>query len=314
MARVVRTAALCVLLVHGLNPPDVIVPPEPAQRFFPPPPVPRMPEVDVRLLEVSTRKGWEAVPVVVTYETLRTDPLAWKDMFFRDWDHVSEPLRSQALKGMTRLYRRLVDSPRAWRAMGADDWDEVPQPVRAMAFMNMIARWERCEELARRAGLDEAALVARLRAVAMAESWFEHRALGENANGSTDMGLAQATTATRSILRARAAQGRADFRFDDEEYFDPLNGSRVLVHWFGLMLDETGRDLDRATRAYHVGSGAAWRGLGTGYLEGVRDLEDRFMGVTAPSPAWRLLRSRTVDASRRPSGDGPDRCALERSR
>jgi hypothetical protein len=313
--RAARTSALCVLLIHILNPPDVIVIPEPTQQFFHGPPTLRVPSVDIRLLEVTTRKGWESEPVAVTYETLRTDPLAWAGMFFRDWDRVPpRTLRDEALVRMTVRYRRVVDAPRVWCTMGPRDWDEVPQPIRAMAFMNMVARWEACLDVARRMGLAEDVLVARLRAVAMAESWFEHRALSENANGSSDLGLAQATTATRRILRTRAAQGTTDLRFDDEEYLDPLKGSRVLVYWFGLMLDETGQDLDRATRAYHVGSGSAWRGQGTEYLEGVQRLEERFMGPASPSPAWRLLRARTVDAARLLSADRTSACSIDGSR
>lgn len=288
--------------------------PEPVQRFFQDPPAVRIREADIRLIQVTTRRGWQPRPVVVTYETLGTDRLAWEGMFFRDWDRVPRPLRNRALVRMTSRFRRVVDAPHAWRAMDASDWDGVPQPIRAMAFMNMIARWERCLGIAARYGLAEDAVIARLRSVAMAESWFEHRAVSENANGSSDLGLAQATTATRRILRARSAQGTTDFRLDDEEYFDPLNGSHVLVYWFGLMLDETGGDLDRATRAYHVGSGAAWSGQGAEYLDGVRSLEERFMGTTTPSPSWRLLRSRTVDAARLLAANAGRACPADGSR
>jgi hypothetical protein len=287
----------------------VIVIPEPTQQFFHGPPTLRVPSVDIRLLEVTTRKGWESEPVAVTYETLRTDPLAWAGMFFRDWDRVPpRTLRDEALVRMTVRYRRVVDAPRVWCTMGPRDWDEVPQPIRAMAFMNMVARWEACLDVARRMGLAEDVLVARLRAVAMAESWFEHRALSENANGSSDLGLAQATTATRRILRTRAAQGTTDLRFDDEEYLDPLKGSRVLVYWFGLMLDETGQDLDRATRAYHVGSGSA-RDLALGLKRETRSVGGRLDLTRARQcvlPINVIRRSSTRSSDRR-RGDAPHR-------
>lgn len=249
----------------------------------------RPPDVDIRLLEVTTRTGWEPRRIVVTYEEMQTDPSLWNAMFFRDWDRVPEPLRSQGLSRMSTRFRPVVGRPAAWKKMTPAEWDRVPQPLRAMAFMDMVARWEVCLGVARRFGRTRSEVVARLCAVAMAESWFQHRAVNENADGTSDLGLAQATDATRRILRRRARAGLADFSFDDEDYFDPLNASRVLVYWFALMLDETNGDLAMATRAYHVGSGRAHAGEGADYLAGVMDVEERFMRGVSESPSWRFL-------------------------
>ena len=148
----------------------------------------------------------------------------------------------------------------------------------------------------------------------MAESWFQHRAVNENADGTSDLGLAQATTATRDLLRWRAGVGLTDFRFEDQDYFDPLKASRVLVYWFALMLDETGGDLDLATSAYHVGSGRARAGEGAEYLAGVLRIEKSFMTSAAQSPSWRFLRAHSpgLGLVRRNQGD-PRQCpAAER--
>ena len=255
------------------------------------------PSVDTRQLTVTTRKTWRPQRIIVTYEEVRTDRRLWVTMFFRDWDRIPAFLRAQGLSRMWATFGDLIDRPASWKRMAAEDWDRVPQPIRAMAFMNMIARWEACQRVSERHNLPYPQVVSRLRAVAMAESWFEHRASNENADGSIDLGLAQATTSTRNLLRSRAASGVAGLPLKDEEYFNPLVASRVLVYWFSLMLEETGGDLDLATAAYHVGSGRARRGEGREYLEGVLKLQARFMDGRSASPAWRFLRTRSPDAA-----------------
>jgi hypothetical protein len=51
--------------------------------------------------------------------------------------------------------------------------------------------WERLPSPQRAQGL--AAVGYRIKAIAMSESWFEHRAVSENAEGWSDIGIAQAT-------------------------------------------------------------------------------------------------------------------------
>lgn len=257
----------------------------------------RPPEIDLRLLEVTTRQGWEPHRILVTYEEVRTDRHLWASMFIRDWDRIPARLREEALHKMLARFGRLIDNTATWCHMTPENWDRVPHPIRAMAFMNMIARWEGCVGVSEDFGLPRELVVARLRAVAMAESWFEHRASNRNADGTFDLGLAQATESTRNILRLRGRTDLADFHFEDEEYFDPLKSTRVLVYWFALMLDETNGSLDLATAAYHVGSGRALRGEGAEYLDKVLSLEKRFMLGHSGSPTWRLLRRRNKDAS-----------------
>jgi hypothetical protein len=300
--RAVAVGLLSALLLHLLRPPGVLILPEPNPPVFPGAPVARAPAADLRLLEVTTRRAWKPWRIVVTYEEVRTDPFLWATMFFRDWDRVPEPLRDEGLARMWAGFGHLIDEPRSWSAMTPDDWDRVPQPIRAMTFMNMVARWEACLGVAKRFALPQREVVSRLRAVTMAESWFEHRAFAENPDGTTDLGLAAATTATRHLLRWRAAAGLSGFRFEDEEYFDPLKASRVLVYWFSLMLEETSGDLGLATRAYNVGSGHARQGGGLDYLAGVLRIEERYIAGTARSPTWRYLRAR----SREPRLDQQD--------
>jgi hypothetical protein len=295
--RLVATLLLTASSLHVLKPPDVMIFPDPYPPSLRRLPVVEAPAADLRLLPVVTRDGWDPRRIVVTYEEIRTDRRLWATMFFRDWDRIPSPLREQALSRMLAGFRRLIDRPRSWRGMTPRDWDRVPQPIRGMAFMNMVARWEACLGISERFSLPRGEIVSRLRALTMGESWFEHRAAGENPDGSTDLGLAQATTSTRAVLRRHAAAGITHLRLEDEDYFDPLKSSGVLVYWFGLMLEETGGDLDLATAAYNVGSGRARRGEGREYLDGVRGLEARFMTGRSRSPTWRFLRARSPDAA-----------------
>jgi hypothetical protein len=309
--RLVVILLLTAFCLHVLNPPEVTILPDP----YPPSPrqapVIEPPDADLRLLTVVTRNGWNPHRIVVTYEEVRTDRRLWATMFFRDWDRMPSPLREQGLTRMLARFRRLIDRPRTWRRMTPADWDRVPQPIRAMAFMNMVARWESCLGVSQRFALPRAQVLSRLRALTMGESWFEHRAIGENPDGSTDMGLAQATTFTRAVLRRHAAAGLTDLRLEDEDYFDPLKSSGVLVYWFALMLEETGGDLDLATAAYNVGSGRARQGGGQEYLDGVRGLEARFMTGRSPSPTWRFLRTRSPDATEALARQTGEPCPLQ---
>jgi hypothetical protein len=79
----------------------------------------------------------------------------------------------------------------------------------------------------------------------------------------------------------------------DADYEDPWQASRVLVLWFGLMLDETGGDLDMAIRAYHRGSPLARLGEGEEYLSIVHTRRARYMRGESTSPTWHWLRAQT---------------------
>ena len=129
---------------------------------------------------MTTRLGWKPHRMLVTYEEVLTDRRLWSTMFFRDWDRIPSSLRDTALDQMLARFGRLVDGPDSWLCMKPTDWDGVPQPIRAMAFMNMLARWEHCLGVSERFALPRERVVARLRAIAIAESWFEHRASNQN--------------------------------------------------------------------------------------------------------------------------------------
>lgn len=293
--------------LHAARPPDVVLMPDVAQDLWPVPEL-HAPVADLTLVEGTVMDGWEPVPTVVTAEEVRTDRFLWRRMFFRNWDRIGLPLRDEGLEAMLARYRPALRGPARWDAMDAEDWDRVPQPIRAMAVLGMIDCWREHYRVGERPGLDPRAASDRMQAIAMSESWFQHRAVSENDDGGRDVGIAQASEATRSRIRVLFVRGDADFGLADEEHFDPWKSTRALVFWFSLLLDEASGDLDLATRAYNVGAEAARRGGGRRYLEGVRRREAEYVRGASPSPSWRHLRERCPSPC--PAGDGvPDPAA-----
>jgi hypothetical protein len=106
---------------------------------------------------------------------------------------------------------------------------------------------------------------------------------------STDLGLSQASDYARAALERLHRRGRADFVLSDEDYLDPLQGSRKLVFWFDLMLEEADGDMDLAIRAYNTGIGPARRGAGDAYLQYVLSLLETYICDRRRSPTWRYL-------------------------
>ncbi len=193
--------------------------------------------------------------------------------------------------------------------MEAEDWDYVPQSARAMAFLNMIRHWAHHYEVGRAHGLELLLVTDTLQAVAMSESWFEHRAVYVNWDGSRDIGLAGASDYARQAIRRMHAAGRLEFSLTDDEYYNPYNASRMLTRWFQIMLDEAEGSVDLAVRAYNKGIGRAHLGEGDKYLEGVKRRRRRYIRNEGDSRAWRFLnesrRSITLAADTRAHVPGP---------
>jgi hypothetical protein len=278
------------LLLHVARPPDSVELPKPSLPYHH---VPQLatPSADLTLVEGSVMDGWRSQPTVVTAEEVRTDRFLWSSMFFRNWDRLPSPLREEGLAAMRARHRGALRGPERWAAMDAEDWDSVPQPVRAMAVIGMLDCWQHHYSPGAPFGLDPRPIGDRLKAIAMSESWFEHRAVSENANGGRDIGIAQASPAMRSRIRALYVRGDSDFGLADDEYFDPWKATRALVYWFSLLLDELAGDLDAATRAYNVGGAAAREGRGAAYLRLVHRRERGYIQGRGSSPSFRFLRA-----------------------
>ena len=280
------------LLLHVAREPEPMLLPDPAQDLWPEQRL-RLPAVDLTLVEGSVMQGWHSAPTVVTAEEVRTDRFLWREMFFRNWDRLPNPLRQEGLQAMYARHLRVLRGPEVWGSMDAEDWDRVPQPMRAMAVLGMIDCWERLYLPGEPYGLGARSVADRMQAIAMSESWFVHRAVSENADGGEDIGIGQASAPSRSRIRVLHVRGLADFGLADDDYFDPWKATRALVFWFELLLVEAGGDLDLATRAYNVGMARARQGGGAAYLAAVERRERAYILGPPRSPTWTWLRARS---------------------
>lgn len=262
---------------RGIEPPPV-APVDVLARLF-----------DLRSTEVVTTVGWTKVALVVPRHRFLTDHTIWRRMHFEDWDRLPSDLRAEGLRKLLERYGHLVHAPAEWPSMTAGEWDLVPQPIRAMAFVGMIDHWIDVYAVGLDSGLPRRDVRQTVKAIAMTESWFDHRAQRVNRNGSSDLGLGGASGFARRTVRRLHEDGRCDFSFADEEYYDPWRATRFLAFWFNLTLQEAGGDLDLAIRAYNRGIGSAVAGAGQSYRRMVGQRRQRYLEGPSGSPTWREL-------------------------
>lgn len=244
---------------------------------------------DVRPVTVTTTTAWQKTTVTLPRYRFLEDRSVWLRMHFDDWDLLPGDLRAEGLGRMIDTFGRYAVTPEVWPAMTAEDWDWLPQPIRAMAFVSMVEHWVGFYAVGEGFDLDRAEVMRTVKAIAMSESWFDHRAFLINKDGSVDIGIAGASGYARDVIRRWHERGLCDFTAADADYYNPWVATRFLAFWFQVMLEEADGDLTLAVRAYNWGIGRARSGNGEEYLAAIRRRRSRFFVGPSGSFTWRLL-------------------------
>jgi hypothetical protein len=229
------------------------------------------------------------LPWPTTTDALLDDSTLWSMMHVADWNRVPDDLRARGIDAMLSRYQAILVSPQTWDAMTADDWDRIPQPIRMVAFRHMAAYWAGFYDIGGPEGVPPGLVSDTLQAIVMSESWFEHRTVAVNANGTRDLGLAGASDFARARLRQLRAAGRVDFGPEDADYFNPWVATRFAAVWFRIVLQEADGNIDRAIGAYNRGISLAEDGIGLAYRAMVVRRRTTFIRNNDAPVAWDYL-------------------------
>jgi hypothetical protein len=241
---------------------------------------------DLTPVTVTVTAGGQRVEWHTSIHEVRTDCTLWRRMHLADWNAIPETLQREGLDNMLEKYRPILMSPSAWDAMGPIDWDRVPQPMRTVAYRQMTAYWAAYYDVGAKYDIPPRRIADTLAAIVMSKSWFDHRGLFVNGDGTQDIGLARTSDFARRRLRGLHELGVVDVGPTDDAYYNPWIATRFVAIWMSLMLHEAAGDLGLAIRAYHRGIGKAHDNFGSVYLQTVQRRLKRFIRNLNAPPAW----------------------------
>lgn len=240
-----------------------------------------------------------------SYDGVKTDETAeisWYQEEVEYTHHVSGDTFSISPRGL--IHDDSVRSNTSWKAYDAlscaqrkyvldtqhvqgmregESVEDLPAPVRATKTLQRIDEW------VGRTGLDS--LLGRrtarhtLGAIAMSESFFDHRAINQHRTGD-DLGLFQASRWARN-----QRVGGTDFsRWANSDWYEVERSVEFGAKFFRRLLDDAESDLSTAIMSYNTGLRSARNGSAQAkrYLEMVRDRRKRYFEDPV-SPTWRYV-------------------------
>ena len=239
--------------------------------------------VNDHTLEARITAGGFKLPFKAVRSDVESNGFFWRNAYIDDWDLLPADARERGLEKLMEKYKGFLFDAGKWSEMNASSWDYVPPPVRTIAYMNMIDYWSRHYNGGKKFGMSTKEFAGLVKAIVKAESWYEHRAINRNPDGTKDLGLSHLTDCSRKSISNLFGKN-----YTGKDYLNPLVGTEAAVLWFSQMLNESNGDVKQAVRAYNKGTAKAREGEGAEYYERVSSLSSVISNPVSPAMQFLL--------------------------